>query len=92
MCESSFMTMLRARALLVAAGAAMVMASAASAQFETEFEAPTYPGSADGTVLTGQDGWYLPSGIDQHVYTYTDNVLGLPANPNGGDQFIGGTS
>jgi len=86
------MTMLRARALLVAAGAAMVMASAASAQFETEFEAPTYTGSADGTVLTGQDGWYLPSGIDQHVYTYTDNVLGLPANPNGGDQFIGGTS
>jgi hypothetical protein len=72
----------------------------AGAQTNIDFEAPTYSGSAGGTLLTngfgggGQDGWYQPTngGADQSVFTYAGNTLGMNANPNGGDQFIGGTS
>ena len=78
----------------LAAVAGLVVAQGATAQYETGFEAPTFTGSADGTVISGQDGWYLPpvGGQDGKVYTYADNVLGLPANPTGGDQFEGGVS
>ena len=58
-----------------------------------DFEAPTYLGSAPGTVLTGQNGWYNPTGssADWDVYTYADNSMGVVANPaGGGDQFAGG--
>jgi len=63
----------------------------ASADFTATFEAPDYTGSAAGTVLTGQQGWYLPAGVNAHVYTYASNALGLTAvNPTGGDQFGAG--
>ena len=61
------------------------------ATYATDFEAPTFSASADGVVLSGQDGWYLPAGVDMLAYTYTDNVLGIPQNPQGGDQFVAGT-
>ncbi len=73
---------------------------AAHADLNVNFESPTYSGSAGGTLLTngfgggGQDGWYQPTngGADQSVFSYGGNALGMDANPNGGDQFIGGTS
>jgi hypothetical protein len=34
--------------------------SAASAQISTGFEPPAYGGSAAGTQLAGQNGWYNP--------------------------------
>jgi hypothetical protein len=70
--------------------AAVLLCGAASAQLETGFEPPTYSGSAGGVVMTGQDGWYLPSGVDYNVYTYAGNVLGVNANPQGGEQFVAG--
>jgi hypothetical protein len=52
-------------------------------------------GSSAGTLLTGQDGYYLPSGppgdADFLVYTYDSNALGIQPNPQGGTQFIAGT-
>lgn len=51
-------------------------------------------GSPDGTVLTGQDAFYIPGGtdsVDFFVYTYAGNALGLPQNPDGGMNFVGGT-
>jgi hypothetical protein len=77
------------RSLALSAG---LLAPAALAQYGTGFEAPDYTGSPEGVVLTGQDGWYLPAGIDALVFTYADNALGFPANPEGGEQFIGGVS
>jgi hypothetical protein len=59
------------------------------------FESPTYSGSATGTILTGQDNWYIPvvgSG-DWNVHTYASNALGLAALPFvGSAQFIGAKS
>ena len=52
------------------------------------FESPVYNGSASGTSLTNQDGWYLgggpgtPGGV---VYTYAGT--GIPVAPGGGAQF-----
>ncbi len=60
-----------------------------------DFENPPYNGSAGGTLLSGQDGWYLPpaGGTDYNVYTYAGNTLGVVANPGGGgDQFAAGRS
>jgi hypothetical protein len=77
--------------VLLALGIAL--ATSATAQSTSyDFESPTYSGSAAGTLLTGQQGWTLPAGTDQLVYTYAGNTLGLPTNPNGGAQFLGGTS
>jgi len=50
-------------------------------------------GSPEGTVLTGQDAFYIPNGTDScdwYVFTYAGNALGLPQNPYGGSQFVGG--
>lgn len=60
--------------------------------FQDNFE--TEVGSAGGTVLNGQNGWYLPSvgGVDGNVYTYGGNALGFPQHPNGGNQFAGAAS
>ncbi len=60
-----------------------------------DFEAPKYVGSASGTVLTGQNGWYNPIGgsADWDVFTYAGNSMGIVANPaGGGDQFAGGVA
>lgn len=62
------------------------------ADFFSGFEPPLYNGSAAGVVATGQDGWYLPSGIDQLIFTYAGNAYGFPVNPYGGEQFLAGRS
>ena len=83
----SLMGALPALALTFAAG------QSATAQYFSDFEAPLYMGSAGGTVITGQDGFYIPVPDSQHglVYLYTGNVLGIPQNPFGGSQFAGAT-
>ena len=66
----------------------------ASAQFSSDFESPLYTGSAAGTIITGQDGFYIPV-LDSHdglVYTYAGNALGIPANPSGGGQQFAGVT
>lgn len=72
--------------------AAMCMFAAplAFAQYVSDFDGLT--ASADGTVLTGQDGYYLPNetSTDFEAYTYSANTLRLPQNPTGGTQFIAG--
>lgn len=79
------------KALGVCIGLVLVMSSGVAASYSTGFEGPTFVGSAAGTTMTGQDGWYLPSGTDYKVYTYAGNVLGVVDNPAGGDQFAAGT-
>jgi hypothetical protein len=82
-------------------GAAGVLAACGMAfgqGFSTGFEAPTYTGSAAGTLLTngfggppGQDGWYLPVACqDSNIYTYAGNAIGAITNTLGGAQFQGG--
>jgi hypothetical protein len=75
-------------------GAGLAAASVAYADYlSVGFEQPGYVGSAGGTLLTGQDGYYLPAGsADFNVYTYTGNPFGLPQNPQGGAQFVAGTA
>ena len=83
----SLMGAMPALALTLAAG------QAATAQYFSDFEAPLYVGSAGGTIITGQDGFYIPVPDSQHglVYLYAGNALGLPQNPFGGKQFAGVT-
>jgi hypothetical protein len=73
--------------------AAALAASCALAQYDTGFEvADGINASAGGTVLTGQDSYYLPTGVtsvDFLAYTYAGNTLGIAANPQGGQQFVG---
>ncbi len=73
-------------------GLLLATAGPAAAQFATGFEASD--GYVAGSTVDGQNGWYLPNGAgngddSQIVDTYNGGVLGLPQNPNGGDQFIG---
>lgn len=80
------MTMKKVSFVLAAVGAA----AAANAQYSTGFEPPTYTGSAAGTLLAGQDGWYLPAIAgtqDPTVHTYANNQWGFVTNPTGGTQF-----
>lgn len=44
-------------------------------------------------VLTGQDGYYLPTATstDFEAFTYSGNIYRIPQNPNGGTTFIAGT-
>jgi hypothetical protein len=68
----------------------------ASAQYKTGFEPNdadgNYNGSAAGTDVVGQNGWFKPviTSLDEAIFTYAGNALGLPANPTGGTQFLGG--
>jgi hypothetical protein len=71
-------------------GLALLACSAASAEYVTNFDPPTFDGSAEGVVMSGQDGWYLPDGVDYNVYTYEGNVLGVATNPLGNTQFVAG--
>ena len=78
----------------MAAGAALLLAcQVAHAQHATGYEPPVYAGSAAGTIITGQDGFYIPvtDSQDGLVYTYAGNALGLPQNPTGREQFVGVT-
>jgi hypothetical protein len=80
------------KACAIAVCVCLLAVTPASASYVSGFE--NLVGSPVGTVLTGQDGFYLPVGtssVDYLVYTYQANALGLPANPTGGLQFIGGT-
>jgi hypothetical protein len=78
---------------LAVLGLCWVAASPATAQiFQTGFEDPDYQGSAQGVVVTGQQGWYVPNvmgSTDQLVFTYDSNALGLPTNAFGELQFLG---
>lgn len=70
---------------------AIAAATGASGQFVSGFEAEAgYVASPDGTPLSGQVGFYMPTtpSADARCYTYADNALGAPPNPVGGDQFI----
>jgi hypothetical protein len=74
-------------------GCSLVFAGAATGQgYSTDFEALT--ASAAGTIITGQDGFYVPvaGSLDGNVVTYTGNTLGVPANANGGANFYAGVS
>jgi len=65
----------------------------ANAQYQSDFEA--LDASPEGVILTGQDGYYIPPGTvstDYLAFTYAGNVLGLPQNPYGGLQFVGGVN
>lgn len=67
------------------------LAAPSAAQYATDFEAlSATPG---GTILTGQDNFYLPTAtgsLDQSLYTYAGNVLGIAPNPFGGLNFAAG--
>ena len=74
--------------------AGVLVCGVASAQYVSGFEDPPFAGSAPGTIMTGQDGFYLPSGVestDFMVYTYANNALGIVDHPTGGgEQFVAG--
>jgi len=60
----------------------LLTACVASADYISDFEGLN--ASADGVVLTGQDGYYLPPGVesvDFWAFTYAGNALGLPRIP-----------
>lgn len=78
----------------ITAATIALLASSTTAQsfYRQDFE--TLTASAVGTPLTGQDGYYIPAGttsIDMLTHTYAGNPYGAPANPSGGNNFIGGT-
>jgi hypothetical protein len=60
--------------------------------YSTGFE--TLTASSTGTPITGQDGYYVPvaGSLDGLVTTYAGNPWGVPANPNGGNNFWAGVS
>jgi hypothetical protein len=62
-----------------------LVAACGMAQAQFTFEAPTYTGSAAGTVTTGQDGWFIPpvGGTDAFIFTYAGHALGVANNPLG---------
>jgi hypothetical protein len=68
------------------------LAAPLAAQYHADFE--SFTASASGTIITGQDGFYIPAagGYDGMVYTYAGNTIGIPTNPNGGSQFYSGLS
>lgn len=73
-------------------GALAATACSSQAMILTGFDAG-YTGSASGTILSGQNGWFLPAvtgATDLFVFTHASNTLGFPANPiGGGSQFVG---
>jgi len=68
----------------------LFVTSIAEAQYSSNFE--SLNALSSGTILTGQEGYYRPSGIDWNAYTYSGNILGLPTNPAGGDNFVAGNA
>ncbi len=85
----------RSSQLALVSGTAMAACAPTLAQFTSQFEAPTYSGSAAGVLGTGQAGWYLPAvanSADHNIYTTAGNAVNFPANPNGCGQFDAGVS
>lgn len=72
----------------VGLAAALFAVAPAHAQYTSDFE--NLNASAGGTILTGQDNFYLPSGVDFNAYIYAGNTLGVVQNPAGGKQFVAG--
>ena len=70
------------RRTLTLSGLAFLAGTAPAIDFET----PTYVGSATGTLLSGQDGWYNPikGSTDWDVYTYADNAMGITSGSTEG--------
>ncbi|MBI5864292.1 MAG: hypothetical protein HZB38_07275 [Planctomycetes bacterium] len=71
---------------------ALLLAAAAPAlaQYQQSFESPAFFGSAAGTQLAGQDGFYIPDGglVDGACFAYDGNALGVSPNLDGQQQFI----
>src|SRR5688572_23211845 len=83
---------MQSRLLVVVLAAALAPSLTAQA-YESNFEALN--ASTSGTLLTGQDGYYLPAvtgSIDWNAFTYAGNTLNIPQNLLGGTQFIAGVS
>jgi hypothetical protein len=83
------------RKLLLTAATAVLACGMAAAQYDSGgYESPTYVGSPEGTILTGQDGYYIPAdtdSVDWYCYTYAGNVVGIVPHPtDGGEQFVAG--
>jgi len=77
--------------LAACAGGGLALSSAALGQYDTGFEvADGINASPSGTILTGQDGFYVPAGIDYWAMTYAGNTFGISQNPQGGAQFAAG--
>lgn len=50
------------------------------------------PGYSNGSLITGTDGWYLPTtagSVDAVISAYSGNPYSFPANPRGKLQFFG---
>jgi hypothetical protein len=62
----------------------------AMGQYDDDNE--SYNASDVGVDLNGQGGFYLPPAGGQtcKAFTYTNNALAFPQNPNGGEKFVGG--
>jgi hypothetical protein len=76
---------------VLAAAMFVLIAGVAAAQYQNDFE--SLSASPAGVILTGQDAFYIPTGttsVDFYAYTYAGNALGVPQNPQGGNQFVGG--
>jgi hypothetical protein len=70
----------------------LLAAGQATAQHSADFEGLN--ASPDGVQLNDQDGYYNPdppNSVSCLVYTYDGNVLGLPQNGGGSEQFVGCT-
>lgn len=67
-------------------------AGTASADYTSNFERPLYNGTAAGTLLEGQDGWFTPVTTPvtnpANVHTYAGNTYGFVQNPAGNEQFV----
>jgi len=75
--------------LIVSTFTVALAAQGYSTGFETLLAAPV------GVPMAGQDGYFVPpvaGSIDSACYTYVGNTLGIPANPNGGLNFVAGNS
>jgi hypothetical protein len=71
----------------------MALTAVAAADYVTDFEG-FMAGTPVGFPLTGQDGFYIPSGttsVDYLCYFYYLNGLSIPQNPGGGMIFVAGT-
>ena len=72
---------------LIGVGAlTLAVAAGASADVNSNFEAPSFSTGA----LTGQNGWYSPGTVPFTVHPYGSDPYGFAANPAGGQQFIVG--
>lgn len=84
----------KSRVFAIALFSVIALAQPTVAQYAQDCE--TLEGAPHGVVLTGQDSYYHdPFGTnyqDFFVYTYDGNALGVAPNPEGGVQFLGGTT